>query len=119
MFPVELPGIESACLPGDLPSERQFRSVSFRFSPAHYLRFRSRVLTASKARGILRNLGCVALFPRETHACLDSHGVRPLSAATSSAYAAPGVGNGDSGQITDDAGGGGACAVGSPMCWGQ
>lgn len=30
---VELPGIETACLPGNLPSERQFRSVSFRFVP--------------------------------------------------------------------------------------
>jgi hypothetical protein len=45
---VELPGIEPACLPGNLPSERLFSSVSFRFSPSRYLRFLSRVLTASR-----------------------------------------------------------------------
>jgi hypothetical protein len=46
---VELPGIEPDALPGLLPSELQFRSVSFRFVPVHYLRVRSRVLTASRA----------------------------------------------------------------------
>src|SRR5882757_5282439 len=46
---VELPGIEPACLPGNLLAERQFHSASFRFSPARYLRLRSRVLTASRA----------------------------------------------------------------------
>jgi hypothetical protein len=46
---LELPGIEPDALPGNMPSELQFRSVSFRFSPARYLRFRSRVLTASRA----------------------------------------------------------------------
>jgi hypothetical protein len=47
-FVVELPGIEPASLPGNLPSELQVRSVSVRFIPARYLRFRSRVLTASR-----------------------------------------------------------------------
>jgi hypothetical protein len=37
---VELPGIEPAALPGQMPSEPQFRSVSFQFSPARHLRFR-------------------------------------------------------------------------------
>ena len=46
---VELPGIEPASLPGQMPSELLFRYVSFRFSPARYLWFRSRVLTASRA----------------------------------------------------------------------
>ena len=48
-FLVELPGIEPELLPGLLPSHLQFRHVSVRFSPAHYLPFRSRVLTASRA----------------------------------------------------------------------
>jgi hypothetical protein len=46
---VELPGIEPDALPGIMPFELRLRYVSFRFSPAHYLRFRSRVLTASSA----------------------------------------------------------------------
>ena len=55
-FLVELPGIEPDALPGLLPSELPFRSVSFRFSPARYLRFRSRVLTASRAVTYRRKL---------------------------------------------------------------
>jgi hypothetical protein len=47
---VELPGIEPAALPGNMPSERQFRPVSFRFIPARYLRFRFWVLKASRGR---------------------------------------------------------------------
>jgi hypothetical protein len=39
-FSVELPGIEPAALPGQMPSEPQFRYISFQFSPAHHLRFR-------------------------------------------------------------------------------
>ena len=46
---MELPGIEPAYLPGNLPAELPFRSTSVRFSPVRYLRFRSRVLTASRA----------------------------------------------------------------------
>jgi len=46
---VELPGIEPDALPGLLPYELRFRSVSVPFSPVRYLRFRSRVLTASSA----------------------------------------------------------------------
>lgn len=46
---VELPGIEPASLPGHMPSELRFRSVSLRFGPVRYLRFCSRVLTASRA----------------------------------------------------------------------
>jgi hypothetical protein len=45
---VELPGIEPDALPGNMRSELPVRSISFRFSPARYLRFRSRVLTASR-----------------------------------------------------------------------
>jgi hypothetical protein len=48
-FSVELPGIEPELLPGKMPSDLPVRSVSFRFSPARYLWFRSRVLTASRA----------------------------------------------------------------------
>ena len=46
-FSVELPGIEPELLLGKIHSELLFRSVWFRFSPARYLRFRFRVLTAS------------------------------------------------------------------------
>jgi hypothetical protein len=46
---VELPGIEPELLPGILPSGQQFHYVSVRFGPARYLRFRSRVLTPSRA----------------------------------------------------------------------
>ena len=49
-FSVELPGIEPVSLPGNMPSELQIRSVSVRFSPTRYLRFRSRVLTPSRVR---------------------------------------------------------------------
>jgi hypothetical protein len=45
---VELPGIEPASLPGKMPSELRFRYVSFRFSPARYLRVCTRLLTASR-----------------------------------------------------------------------
>jgi hypothetical protein len=48
VFPVELPGIEPDALPGLLACELRFRYVSFQFSPARYLRFPSRVLTASR-----------------------------------------------------------------------
>jgi hypothetical protein len=48
-FLVELPGIEPAALPGIMPAELQIRYVSFRFSAVRYLRFRSRVLTPSRA----------------------------------------------------------------------
>jgi hypothetical protein len=49
VFSVELPGIEPDALPGNLPAELSVRSVSFRFSTSRYLRFRFRVLTASRA----------------------------------------------------------------------
>jgi hypothetical protein len=42
-------GIEPDALPGLLLPEMPFRYVSFPFSPVRYLRFRSRVLTASRA----------------------------------------------------------------------
>jgi hypothetical protein len=48
-FSVELPGIETAALPGLLASEQAIRSVWFRFLPVNYLRFRSGVLPASRA----------------------------------------------------------------------
>ena len=44
---MELPGIEPELLPGEMLAELPFRSVPVRFSPAHHLRFRFRVLTAS------------------------------------------------------------------------
>jgi hypothetical protein len=47
---VELRGFEPLLLPVEIPFDLQVHSVSFRFSPARYLRFRSRVLTASKDR---------------------------------------------------------------------
>jgi hypothetical protein len=50
IFSVELPGIEPASLPGLLPSELQFRYVSFPFSTVRYLRFHFRVLTASRGQ---------------------------------------------------------------------
>jgi hypothetical protein len=46
---MELPGIETDALPGLLPCERRFHYVSFLLSPTRYLRFRSRLLTASRA----------------------------------------------------------------------
>lgn len=45
---MELPGIETEHLPGKMQSELLFRYVSFPFSPVLYLRFRFRVLTASR-----------------------------------------------------------------------
>jgi hypothetical protein len=53
---VELPGIEPVVLPGVLPSELQFHYVPFRFSTSRYLRFRSRVLTASRVVAHRREL---------------------------------------------------------------
>jgi hypothetical protein len=47
-FSVELLGIEPASLTGLLPSELPVRYVSLWSSTARYLRFRSRVLTASR-----------------------------------------------------------------------
>jgi hypothetical protein len=44
----ELPGIELELLPGEMLSALPVRSVSFRFGPVRYLRFRSRVLTSSR-----------------------------------------------------------------------
>jgi hypothetical protein len=46
---VELPGIETDALPGNLASNLQFRYVSLQFSTSHYLRIRFRVLTESRA----------------------------------------------------------------------
>jgi len=45
---VELPGIETDALPGNMPAELPVRSVLVQFSTSRYLRFRSRVLTASR-----------------------------------------------------------------------
>ncbi len=42
-------GLEPPRLPGKTPVYLRFRSVSFQFSPARYLRFCFRVLTASRA----------------------------------------------------------------------
>jgi hypothetical protein len=47
---MELPGIEPDALPGNITSDLQVHSVSFRFNPARNLRFCFRVLTASPAR---------------------------------------------------------------------
>jgi len=55
---VELPGIEPGCLPAETPSDLQVGSVSVRFSPARYLRFCSRVLTASRAVANREKLCC-------------------------------------------------------------
>jgi hypothetical protein len=49
VFLVELPGIEPASLPGDIHAELQLRYISIQLSPARYLWFRFRVLTASRA----------------------------------------------------------------------
>jgi CubicO group peptidase (beta-lactamase class C family) len=46
---VHTAGFPDAALPGILASELPIRSVSFRFSPACYLRIRFRVLTTSRA----------------------------------------------------------------------
>jgi hypothetical protein len=48
-FMVELRRFAPQLLPAEIPLDLQIRSVSFRFVPARYLRFRSRVLTASRA----------------------------------------------------------------------
>jgi hypothetical protein len=49
-FPVELRGLEPLPQPDKTPIYLQVYYVSFRFSPARYLRFCFRVLTASRAR---------------------------------------------------------------------
>jgi hypothetical protein len=49
---VELPGIEPELLPGEMLSELQFQYVAVRFSPAHYMRKRIQVLTASRGRDL-------------------------------------------------------------------
>jgi hypothetical protein len=46
---VELRGFEPRTEPAEMPFDLQVRYVSFRFSPARYLWFCSRVLTASRA----------------------------------------------------------------------
>lgn len=46
---MELPGIETELLPGKMHPELRFRYVSFQFSTSRYLRFRFRILTASRA----------------------------------------------------------------------
>jgi hypothetical protein len=56
LFLVELPGIEPDALPELLPSELPVRYVSFRFSSARYVRFRSRVMTASRVVAHWREL---------------------------------------------------------------
>jgi hypothetical protein len=45
---VELPGIETDALPGNMAPDLPVRSISDQFSPARYLRFRFRALTASR-----------------------------------------------------------------------
>jgi hypothetical protein len=61
---VELPGIEPGSLPGLLAFEQAFRSVSVLFSTVRYLRFRSRVLTASRGLAAVRAAG-LSLYPEE------------------------------------------------------
>jgi len=56
---VGLPGIEPAALQGIMPSDLQVHSVSVRFSPARYLRFCSRVLTASSVKTQQENQPCL------------------------------------------------------------
>ena len=48
IFLVELPGIEPASLPGQMPSEMRFRYVSFQFVPGEYLQVSVRLLTPSR-----------------------------------------------------------------------
>ena len=45
----QLRELEPQPLPAEMPSELRVHSVAFRFNPARYLRFCSRVLTASRA----------------------------------------------------------------------
>jgi len=45
----QLRELEPQPLPAEMPSEPRVHSVAFRFNPARYLRFCSRVLTASRA----------------------------------------------------------------------
>jgi hypothetical protein len=47
-FSVQLPGIETDALPGNMTPDLPVRSRSVRFSTARYLRFRFQVLTASR-----------------------------------------------------------------------
>ena len=74
MFSVELPGIETDALPGNMPSELPVRSISFRFSPARYLRFRSRVLMASRAVSPIFSLSGASQYSRK--ASPSGHHVR-------------------------------------------
>jgi hypothetical protein len=61
LFQVALPGIETEHLPGIMRSELGFRYVAFPFVTASYLRFRFRVLTASR----VINPRYEAMFRRE------------------------------------------------------
>jgi hypothetical protein len=54
---VELPGIEPAALPGDIPSGLQVLAASVRFSPARYLRFCSHYPVAPIAGGFGPSMG--------------------------------------------------------------
>jgi hypothetical protein len=64
LFLVELPGIKPDALPGKMHPDLPVRYVSFQFSPVRYLRFRSRVLTASRRLTQVRAAG-VSLSPEE------------------------------------------------------
>ena len=54
---VELPGIEPELLAGKMACGLPFRYISFPFSAARYLRFRFRVLTASRVIKSFRATG--------------------------------------------------------------
>jgi hypothetical protein len=75
---VELPGIEPASLRGNMPSELPVRSISVRFNPSRYLRFRSRVLTASRA---------VITHVSSRGTCYDPQGLSPKPARTAAGTA--------------------------------
>jgi hypothetical protein len=62
-FSVELPGIEPDALPGLLPLQLPFRSVSFRFSPVRYLRLRFSGLDGVKSRMGASSTTCSAAGP--------------------------------------------------------
>lgn len=76
IFSVELPGSETDALPGITSPELPLRSVSIRFSPARYLRFHSRALTA--ARGV-HSIGCASAQRSNRRRALESEPRRDAS----------------------------------------
>lgn len=77
MSSVELPGIETDSLPGNLASDLTVRFDSVQFSTARYLRFRFGVLTASRVTPVPGHGG--------SHLCRWPESIRPRCIGMSAA----------------------------------